>query len=135
MRKPGKLPGDVWIQEFGKWGDAKDSLEMQRDAFENIALTSASGQKKGAIIVDDSVATGGSVGAVKKILMDRWEIPVLEVLTIVEATWEEFSSQQDENGLRDVKIFALAKLTEENMGKMKVYDGRRDKDGKRLAKQ
>lgn len=108
---------------------------MQRDAFENIALTSASGQKKGAIIVDDSVATGGSVGAVKKILMDRWEIPVLEVLTIVEATWEEFSSQQDENGLRDVKIFALAKLTEENMGKMKVYDGRRDKDGKRLAKQ
>lgn len=125
----------MWIQEFGKWGEARDSLEMQRGAFDDINLVGPDGKKKGAIIVDDSVATGGSVGAVKKILEERWGIPVLEIMTIIEATWEEFSSQQDENGLRDVKIFALAKLTEENMGKMKIYDGRRDEDGKRLAEQ
>ncbi|QDS77061.1 hypothetical protein FKW77_007121 [Venturia effusa] len=135
VRKPGKLAGDVWGQGFGKWGGVEDSLEMQRDAFDDICLNNSAGKKKGAIVVDDSVATGGSVGAVKKLLMDRWGLPLLEIMTIIEATWDEFSKQQDGNGLTDVKIFALAKLTEENMGAMKVYDGRRDGDGKRLNEQ
>lgn len=135
VRKPGKLPGDVWRQEFGKWGAARDSLEIQRGAFDDIPLTTSAGKKKGAIIVDDSVATGGSVGAVKTLLMDRWGIAVLEVQAIVEATMEEFSRQQDGNGLGGVKIFALCKLTEERMGGMKVYDGRRDENGKRLGEE
>jgi adenine phosphoribosyltransferase len=131
VRKPGKLSGDCYIQEFGKWGKAQDAMEIQREAFVNINLTGEGGKRKGAIIIDDSVATGGSVGAVKK-LVERFDIPVLEIVTIIHASWEEFTSQQRANGLEGTKIFACAKLTEDIMGRMKMYDGRRDKDGKRL---
>ncbi|KAE9968137.1 hypothetical protein BLS_003956 [Venturia inaequalis] len=139
VRKPGKLAGDVWRWGFGKWGGASDSLEMQRGAFEGVCLTgtggAGEGKVKGAIVVDDSVATGGSVGAVRGLLLERWGIPVLEVLTIVEATWGEFSKAQDANGLADVKIFAMCKLTEGNMAGMRRFDGRRDASGKRLGEE
>jgi len=53
LRKPGKLPGDVHVQEYDlEYGST--SLELHRDAL---------GPGRRAIIVDDVIATGGTACA------------------------------------------------------------------------
>lgn len=124
-RKLGKLPGDVLRQKYGKWS-GNDAFEIQCDAFANINTIGSDGRKKGVIIVDDSLASGGSAGAVKK-LIERFGLPVLEGLFIIETTTPEFREKQRQC-MGDLKTYGIVKLTKENWEQMPVHKGNGDKD-------
>jgi len=124
-RKLGKLPGDVFRQKYGKWS-GNDAFEIQRDAFANIDTIGSDGKKKGVIIVDDSLASGGSAGAVKK-LLERLGFPVLEGLFIIETTTPEFREKQ-RKCMGGLKTYGIVKLTEENWSQMPVHNGNGNKD-------
>jgi adenine phosphoribosyltransferase len=61
VRKPGKLPGDVWSQSYDlEYGT--DTLEIQQ----NLEVGD-----RPVVIVDDVLATGGTANAICKILHDK----------------------------------------------------------------
>ncbi|XP_011503381.1 PREDICTED: adenine phosphoribosyltransferase [Ceratosolen solmsi marchali] len=75
IRKKGKLPGKVFRQNYTlEYGE--DTFEIQTDAVQG---------KKKALIVDDLIATGGTMSAAEKLLKELGVVTV-ECLVIIELT-------------------------------------------------
>ncbi|XP_044519116.1 adenine phosphoribosyltransferase [Gracilinanus agilis] len=91
IRKRGKLPGPTISTSYSlEYGQAE--LEMQEDAIE---------PGKKVVIVDDLMATGGTMGAACK-LLHSLKADVLEALTLVELT-----SLRGRERLASVPFFSL----------------------------
>lgn len=73
MRKPGKLPGDVISEEY--------SLEYGTDKIEMHVGAVEAGER--AIIIDDLIATGGTLSAALK-LLERVGVQVVECACLIE---------------------------------------------------
>ena len=74
IRKPGKLPGKVVSVEYGKeYG--KDILQMQESALARGARV---------VIIDDLLATGGSMNGAIKLVRDNFDAKVVETLCVIE---------------------------------------------------
>ena len=72
-RKPGKLPGDILTREYDlEYGT--NSLSIQTNALEKF---------NSFVIVDDLLATGGTVNCVSRLLQDQ-EKEVLGLITVIE---------------------------------------------------
>jgi len=72
-RKPGKLPGQILSREYElEYG--KNSLSIQSNALKKF---------NSFVIVDDLLATGGTVNCVSKLLQDQKK-EILGLLTVVE---------------------------------------------------
>ena len=72
-RKPGKLPGHLLTREYDlEYG--KNSLSIQRKALEKF---------NSFVIVDDLLATGGTVNCVSKLLRDQRK-EILGLITVIE---------------------------------------------------
>jgi len=72
-RKPGKLPGHLLRREYDlEYG--KNSLSIQRNALKKFSSF---------VIVDDLLATGGTVNCVSRLLQDQKK-EILGLLTVVE---------------------------------------------------
>ena len=72
-RKPGKLPGPILTKQYDlEYG--KNSLSMQIDALKKF---------NSFVIVDDLLATGGTVNCVSRILQEQRK-EVLGLITVVE---------------------------------------------------
>ena len=72
-RKPGKLPGDVVTEKY-KLEYGEDSLSIQKNSLKKY---------NSFVIVDDLLATGGTVDCVANLLM-RNKKKILGLLTVVE---------------------------------------------------
>ena len=72
-RKPGKLPGNILTREYDlEYG--KNSLSIQNNALKKF---------NSFVIVDDLLATGGTVNCVSRLLQDQKK-EVLGLITVVE---------------------------------------------------
>ena len=72
-RKPGKLPGQILTKEYDlEYG--KNSLSIQRDALKKF---------DSFVIVDDLLATGGTVNCVSSLLQDQSK-EISGLITVVE---------------------------------------------------
>ena len=72
-RKPGKLPGQILTREYDlEYG--KNSLSIQRSALKKFSSF---------VIVDDLLATGGTVNCVSRLLKDQGK-EILGLITVVE---------------------------------------------------
>ena len=72
-RKPGKLPGQLVTREYDlEYG--KNSLSIQCNAFEKFHYF---------VIIDDLLATGGTVNCVSKLMQDKKK-EILGLITVVE---------------------------------------------------
>ena len=72
-RKPGKLPGEIITQNYNlEYG--KNSLSIQKKALDKF---------NSFAIVDDLLATGGTVGCVAKLIKSQ-EKKIMGLLTVVE---------------------------------------------------
>lgn len=91
VRKPGKLPADTLTEEYElEYG--KNSLQIHTDAIEP-------GEK--IIIVDDLLATGGTVDATIRLVNDlKGEIVGISFLA-------ELSSLQGRNRITDYPVYSL----------------------------
>ncbi|NNJ70775.1 MAG: adenine phosphoribosyltransferase [Kiritimatiellales bacterium] len=77
VRKPGKLPHTVHRQTYElEYGT--DAVEIHSDAFQP-------GQK--ILIVDDVLATGGTVAATVELIQSHFEIEILEIDFLIELTF------------------------------------------------
>ncbi|MBD5779208.1 adenine phosphoribosyltransferase [Pelagicoccus sp. NFK12] len=74
VRKEGKLPHATHSQEYElEYGSSV--LEISRDAFEK-------GQK--ILVVDDVLATGGTLGATLKLIKENFSVSIEEILFLIE---------------------------------------------------
>lgn len=74
VRKEGKLPHETHAQEYElEYGSSV--LEISKDAFEN-------GQR--ILVVDDVLATGGTVGATLKLIQENFSVSIEEILFLME---------------------------------------------------
>ena len=81
-RKPGKLPGHILTREYDlEYG--KNSLSIQSNALKKF---------NSFVIVDDLLATGGTVNCVSKLLQDERK-EILGLLTVIELSKLEGSSK------------------------------------------
>ncbi len=72
-RKPGKLPGQILTREYDlEYG--KNSLSIQNNAVKKFSSF---------VIVDDLLATGGTVNCVSRLLQDQGK-EILGLITVVE---------------------------------------------------
>ena len=72
-RKPGKLPGHILTREYDlEYG--KNSLSIQSNALKKF---------NSFVIVDDLLATGGTVGCVSRLLQDQRK-EILGLITVIE---------------------------------------------------
>ena len=72
-RKPGKLPGDILTREYDlEYG--KNSLSIQSNALKKF---------NSFVIVDDLLATGGTVNCVSRMLQDQKK-DILGLITVIE---------------------------------------------------
>ena len=72
-RKPGKLPGDILTREYDlEYG--KNSLSIQKKAMKKF---------NSFVIVDDLLATGGTVNCVSRLLQDQKK-EIVGLITVVE---------------------------------------------------
>ena len=72
-RKPGKLPGQIFTREYDlEYG--KNSLSIQSNALKNF---------NSFVIVDDLLATGGTVNCVSRLLHEQSK-KILGLITVVE---------------------------------------------------
>ena len=72
-RKPGKLPGDILTREYDlEYG--KNSLSIQSSALKNF---------NSFVIVDDLLATGGTVDCVSRLLKGQGK-EILGLITVIE---------------------------------------------------
>lgn len=74
VRKEGKLPHETHAEEYElEYGSSV--LEISRDAFQE-------GQR--LLVVDDVLATGGTVGATLKLIQDNFSVTVEELVFLME---------------------------------------------------
>jgi adenine phosphoribosyltransferase len=72
-RKPGKLPGELFTREYDlEYG--KNSLSIQSNSLEKF---------NSFVIIDDLLATGGTVNCVSRLLKDQRK-EILGLITVVE---------------------------------------------------
>lgn len=91
VRKPGKLPRAVYSQTFDlEYGT--DTLTVHRDAIQPGATV---------LVVDDVLATGGTIGATKA-LMSRLGAEVVHVAVILELSFLNGRSHLAGQGIGDV---------------------------------
>jgi len=94
VRKKGKLPSRT-IQETYSLEYGEDTLEIHEDAVE---------KNEKVIIVDDLIATGGTVGATVKLLR-KLGADILECAFIV-----ELPDLKGRDKIKDCKIFSIAEF-------------------------
>jgi adenine phosphoribosyltransferase len=96
VRKPGKLPGNVWSQSY--------ELEYGTDTLELLASTPTGDRP--VLIVDDVLATGGTAEAICKLLHNNLNIPYssMIVAVLVNLTFLPGQARLEEKG---VKVFGL----------------------------
>ena len=83
-RKPGKLPGQLFTREYDlEYG--KNSLSIQSNALKKF---------NSFVIVDDLLATGGTVNCVSRLLQDQRK-EVLGLITVIELKKLRGRSQLD----------------------------------------
>ncbi|MEO7586564.1 MAG: adenine phosphoribosyltransferase [Arachnia sp.] len=90
VRKPGKLPGDVVSQSFDLEYGASE-LNMHRDAI-------VSGAR--VLVVDDVLATGGTVGATAK-LLEQLGAELVHVSVLMELEFLGGRAALEELGIRN----------------------------------
>ena len=74
VRKPGKLPHKTYQKTYSlEYGE--DTIEIHQDAFEN-------GQR--VIIVDDVLATGGTLAACADLIKENFQVNIIEVGFLIE---------------------------------------------------
>jgi len=74
VRKAGKLPPAPFAQEYDlEYGSS--ILEISRDAF-------ADGQR--VLVIDDVLATGGTVGATVKLIREHFSVAIVELAFLME---------------------------------------------------
>ena len=74
VRKPGKLPYKTYKKTYSlEYGE--DSIEIHQDAFEN-------GQR--IIIIDDVLATGGTLAACIDLIKSNFQVNLIEVAFLIE---------------------------------------------------
>ena len=72
-RKPGKLPGNILTREYDlEYG--KNSLSIQKNALKNF---------NSFVIIDDLLATGGTVNCVSRLLQEQRK-EIIGLITVVE---------------------------------------------------
>ncbi len=77
VRKPGKLPHSVFRQTYDlEYGT--DSVEIHTDAFRP-------GQK--ILVIDDLLATGGTVAAALQLIQENFSVEIVEVDFLIELTF------------------------------------------------
>ncbi len=83
-RKPGKLPGEILTREYNlEYG--KNSLSIQSNALKKF---------NSFVIVDDLLATGGTVNCVSRLLQDQRK-EILGLITVIELNELRGRSQFD----------------------------------------
>ena len=90
-RKPGKLPGDILTREYDlEYG--KNSLSIQSNALKKF---------NSFVIVDDLLATGGTVNCVSRMLQDQRK-EILGLITVIELNkLKNIFSHSGRNGERN----------------------------------
>jgi adenine phosphoribosyltransferase len=74
VRKPGKLPFKTFKQAYSlEYGT--DAVEIHQDAFE-------AGQK--IVLIDDVLATGGTVAATANLIQSNFQVEIVEVAFLIE---------------------------------------------------
>lgn len=95
IRKPGKLPGTVHQQSYDlEYGS--DALEMQTDALQ-------SGQR--VLLIDDVLATGGTVSAAHKLIQTHFDVELVGATFLLELT-----SLHGRSKLADLSVHALIQV-------------------------
>ena len=83
-RKPGKLPGEIYSREYDlEYG--KNSLSIQRNALKKF---------NSYVIIDDLLATGGTVNCVSKLIQNQKK-ETIGLITVVELNELEGRSKLD----------------------------------------
>jgi len=92
VRKPGKLPYKTYQKKYSlEYGE--DSIEIHQDAFKN-------GQR--VIIIDDVLATGGTLSACIDLVRSNFQVDLVEVSFLIEL---DFLSGRKKLG--DVPIYSM----------------------------
>ena len=92
VRKPGKLPYKTFQKTYSlEYGE--DSIEIHQDAFEK-------GQR--IVVIDDVLATGGTVAACIELIRKNFEIDLIEVGFLIEL---DFLSGGEK--IADIPIFSM----------------------------
>ena len=74
VRKPGKLPYDTVSQTYAlEYGE--DTVELQTDAF-------SPGQR--IVLIDDVLATGGTVAATVRLIESHFDVEIVEIDFLLE---------------------------------------------------
>lgn len=91
IRKEGKLPHETHAQEYElEYGSSV--LEISRDAFQD-------GQR--ILVIDDVLATGGTVGAALKLIQENFSVQIEELVFLM-----ELSDLNGREKLPDLPIFS-----------------------------
>ena len=92
VRKPGKLPYKIFRQAYTlEYGT--DAVEIHQDAFQP-------GQK--IVIMDDVLATGGTVAATTNLIQNNFQAEIVEVAFLIEL---DFLKGREK--IKDLPIFSL----------------------------
>lgn len=96
VRKPGKLPGQVWSQSY--------DLEYGTDTLQLLSSTPAG--DRSVLIIDDVLATGGTAEAICKLLHNNLNIPYssMTVAVLVNLTFLPGQRMLEEKGVRVVGL-------------------------------
>lgn len=121
VRKEAKLAGEVVKRSYVKW-DGKDSLEIQKQTFADIGYPSGTlGTDKGVIVIDGSLASGGTVACVKG-LIEELGTKLLKALFVVSLSILHHERERREN-LDGLEVYGLVNLTEKELAKMPMHQG------------
>ena len=92
VRKPGKLPYKTFQKTYSlEYGE--DSIEIHQDAFKN-------GQR--VIIIDDVLATGGTLAACIDLVKNNFQVELIEVAFLIEL---DFLNGRQKLG--DIPIYSM----------------------------
>ena len=92
VRKPGKLPYKTYKQAYSlEYGT--DAVEIHQDAFQP-------GQK--IVIIDDVLATGGTVAATRNLIQSNFQVEIIEVAFLIEL---DFLKGREK--IKDLPVFSM----------------------------
>ena len=107
-RKPGKLPGDILTREYDlEYG--KNSLSIQSNALKKF---------NSFVIVDDLLATGGTVNCVSRMLQDQSK-EILGLITVIELNKLKGRSKFDFPVQSIISIWIIKNIKFHNRKKIK----------------